>query len=70
MKTDITEKELDEMARQAEELEAQCADEKPERLPRHELALYLINNKFAASSVLIALGLVVVFAILEFAFAL
>ena len=70
MKTDITEKELDEMARQAEELEAQCADEKPERLTRHELALYLMNNKFAASSVLIALGLVVVFAILEFAFAL
>ena len=70
MKTDITEKELDEMARQAEELEAQCADVKLERLPRHELALYLMNNKFAASSVLIALGLVVVFAILEFAFAL
>ena len=70
MKTDITEKELDEMARQAEELGAQCADVKPERLPRHELALYLMNNKFAASSVLIALGLVVVFAILEFAFAL
>lgn len=70
MKTDITEKELDEMARQAEELEAQCADVKPECLPRHELALYLMNNKFAASSVLIALGLVVVFAILEFAFAL
>ena len=70
MKTDITEKELDEMARQAEELEAQCADVKPERLPRHELALYLMNNKLAASSVLIALGLVVVFAILEFAFAL
>ena len=63
-------KELDEMARQAEELAAQCADVKPERLPRHELALYLMNNKFAASSVLIALGLVVVFAILEFAFAL
>ena len=70
MKTDITEKELDEMARQAEELEAQCANTKPERLPRHELALYLMNNKFAASCVPIALSLVVVFAILEFAFAL
>lgn len=70
MKTDISEKELAEMARQAVELEAACADVKPERLPRHELALYLMNNKFAASSVLIALALVAVFAVLEFAFAL
>lgn len=70
MKTDISEKELAEMARQAEELETACADVKPERLPRHELALYLMNNKFAASSVLIALALVAVFAVLEFAFAL
>lgn len=70
MKTDISEKEYAEMARQAQELEASCANTKPERLPRHELALYLMNNKFAAGSVIIALTLVVVFAILEFAFAL
>ena len=49
MKTDTSTQEYAEMARQAQELEAACANAKPERLPRHELALYLMNNKFAAS---------------------
>ena len=70
MKNETNDMELAEMACQAAELEASCADKKPERLPRHELALYLMDNKFAAGSVLIALSLVVVFAVLEFAFAL
>ena len=37
MKTDTSTQEYAEMARQAQELEAACANAKPERLPRHEL---------------------------------
>lgn len=58
------------MAAEAAELESKCATSKPERLPRHELALFLQDRKFPTRSVLIALGLVVVFVVLEFGFGL
>lgn len=70
MKIDTSDMEYAEMAREAAELDNNCADKKPERLPRHELALFLMDKKFTAKQVLIPFFLVAVFAILEFAFAL
>ncbi len=70
MKYDTTEAEFTEMKKEAEALDAACANKKPERLPRHELALFLMDKKFTAKQVLIAFFLVAVFAVLEFAFAL
>lgn len=58
------------MAAEAAELEANCATKKPEKLPRHELALFLQDRKFPTKSVLIALSLLVIFAVLEFGFGL
>lgn len=70
MKIDTTEAEYAEMAKEAAAIDAACADKKPERLPRHELALFLMDKKFTAKQVLTAFSLVAIFAILEFAFAL
>lgn len=58
------------MAKEAAELDAACANTKPERLLRHEIALFLMDRKFCAKEVLIAFVLVAIFAVLEFAFAL
>lgn len=68
MKTSVSDQEYAQMAAQAAELEAKCATTKPERLPRHELAMFLMDNKFCSRSVLIALSLLVVFIVLELAF--
>lgn len=54
------------MSAEAAGLESRCATEKPARLPQHELAYYIMDNHFKASSVLWGLGWVVAFAILEF----
>lgn len=70
MKIDTSDTEYAEMAAEAAELEKNCADKKPERLPRHELALFLMNKEIPGKQVMIAFVLVAIFAILEFAFAL
>ena len=56
---------IDGMAAQAAELESRCATSKPARLPKHELAFYIMNNSFKASQVLWGLSLVVLFVIIE-----
>lgn len=58
---------IEDMEAQAAELESRCATDKPARLPKHELAYYIMDNKFKASQVFWGLALVVIFAILEFA---
>ena len=57
---------IDDMAAQAADLESRCATAKPARLPKHELAYYIMDNHFRASQVLWGLAWVAVFAILEF----
>lgn len=68
MKTSVSQEEYAEMAAQAAKLEENCATAKPERLPRHELALFLMERTFCSRCVLIALALLVVFVVLELAF--
>lgn len=58
---------IDDMAAQAAELESRCATAKPARLPKHELAFYIMDNHFHASQVLWGLAWMAAFAILEFA---
>lgn len=58
---------IDDMAAQAADLESRCATAKPARLPKHELAYYIMDNHLRASQVLWGLAWVAVFAILEFA---
>lgn len=57
---------IEDMAAQAAELESRCATTKPARLPKHELAYYIMDNKFKAGQVMWGLALVIVFAVLEF----
>ena len=56
---------IESMKKEAVELEGKCATKKPEKLPRHELALYLMDNHFKAGQVLIGLSLVIAFVIVE-----
>lgn len=57
---------IEDMAAQAAELESRCATNKPARLPQHELAFYIMDNKFQAGQVMWGLALVIVFVALEF----
>ncbi len=56
---------IDSMAAQATDLESHCATNKPAKLPKHELAFYIMNNHFKAGQVMWGLALVIVFVALE-----
>ena len=48
---------IDDMAAQAADLESRCATAKPARLPKHELAYYIMDNHFRASQVICHTGI-------------
>ena len=56
---------IESMKKEAAELESKCATKKPEKLPRHELALYLMDNHFKGGQVPVGLSLVIAFVVVE-----
>lgn len=62
--------ELEDMARQASELDKACASERPAHVPNPELSFFLMDVHFPAKKVIIGLTLFVAFVAAEFAFSL